>query len=205
MSLVSDSDQQRISAAITEAERRTSGEIVAVIAPESASYLSVPVLVAALLALLVPWPFIYLTWMNVEWIYVIQLAVFLVLLALLLPRPVRFFLVPKSIQYQRAHARAVEQFLVQNLDSTVGRTGVLIYVSVAERYAEILADQGLHPKVAQAEWKAIIDQMTTTIGDGEPGEALVAAIGRVGALLAKHFPPVANEVRRLPDHLIVLD
>ncbi|MBS0242306.1 MAG: TPM domain-containing protein [Proteobacteria bacterium] len=205
MSLVSETDQKRISDAITSAETRTSGEIVAVIAPESASYLSVPVLVAALVALIVPWPFIFFTWMNVEWIYLIQLLVFIGLLLALLPRAMRFLLVPKSIQHQRAHSRAVEQFLVQNMDSTLGRTGVLIYVSVAERYAEILADQGLHPKVAQSEWQAIVDEMTATIGDGRPGDALVGAIGRVGAILAKHFPPTALDERRLPDHLIVLD
>ena len=51
------------------------------IAPESATYLSVPALVAALVALLVPWPFIHFTWFTVQWIYVMQLLVFLALLA----------------------------------------------------------------------------------------------------------------------------
>jgi putative membrane protein len=205
MSLVEETDQKRVSDAIRDAETRTSGEIVAVIAPESASYLSIPALIAAAVALLVPWPLIYFTWMTVQWIYLLQLAVFLVLLALLMPRAIRFWLVPRGMQRRRAHARAVEQFLVQNLDTTTGRTGVLIFVSVAERYAEIIADHGLHPKVAQSEWQAIIDEMTATIGAGRPGDALVAAIGRAGEILARHFPASARDVRRLPDHLIVLD
>ena len=205
MSLVEESDQKRVSDAIRQAETGTSGEIVAVIAPESASYLSVPALIAAVVALVVPWPLIYFTWMTVQWIYLLQLAVFLALLAVLMPRSFRFRLVPRGMQQRRAHARAVEQFLVQNLDTTAGRTGVLIFVSVAERYAEIIADHGMHPKVGQAEWQAIVDEMTATIGTGRPGDALVQAIGRVGDVLARHFPASTGDVRRLPDHLIVLD
>lgn len=205
MSLVNEADRQRIADAIRAAESRTSGEVVAVIAPESASYLSVPVLVAAVLALLVPWPFIYFTWFTVQWIYVMQLVVFLVLLAVLMPRPVRYRIVPKSIQRTRAHGRAVEQFLVHELDSSVGRSGVLVYVSVAERYAEIIADQGLHGKVSPAEWQAIVDGMTSLIGDEKPGEAIAGAVTKAGAIMAAHFPATGNDVRRLPDHLIVLD
>lgn len=205
MSLVNEADRQLIADAIRAAESRTSGEIVAVIAPESASYLSVPVLIAALLALLVPWPFIYFTWFTVQWIYMMQLVVFLVLLAILMPRPARYRIVPKSIQRTRAHSRAIEQFLVHELDSSVGRSGVLVYVSVAERYAEIIADQGLHGKVSTGEWQAIVDEMTALIGDEKPGEAIAGAVTKVGAIMTTHFPATGNDVRRLPDHLIVLD
>lgn len=205
MSLVAEHDQQRIADAIRQAETRTSGEIVAVITGQSASYLSVPVLIAACLALLVPWPLIYFTWITVQTIYLAQLATFLLLLAILVPRPVRFWLVPRTILHQRAHARAVEQFLVQSLDTAAGRTGVLIFVSVAERYAEIIADQGLHPKVPKGEWQAIVDAMVSEIGAGRAGEALVGAIDKVGAILAEHFPGATDDAQRLPDHLIVLD
>lgn len=205
MSLVNEADRQKIAEAIRVAEARTSGEVVAVIAPESATYLSVPALVAALVALLVPWPFIHFTWFTVQWIYVMQLLVFLALLALLMPRPIRYRIVPKSIQRTRAHGRAIEQFLVHELDSSVGRSGVLVYVSVAERYAEIIADQGLHGKVSAGEWQAIVDEMTSLIGREKPGDAIAGAVTKVGAIMATHFPPTGNDVRRLPDHLIVLD
>lgn len=205
MSLVNDADRRRIADAIRAAEARTSGEVVAVIAPESASYLSVPVLAAALVALLVPWPFIHFTWFTVQWIYVMQLIVFLALLAILMPRPVRYRIVPRTIQHTRAHGRAIEQFLVHELDSSAGRSGVLVYVSVAERYAEIVADQGLNGKVSTTEWQSIVDEMTSLIGDEKPGEAIAGAVDKVGAIMAKHFPPTGNDVRRLPDHLIVLD
>jgi putative membrane protein len=205
MSLVNASEQQRVADAIRAAETRTTGEIVAVIASESASYLSVPVVVAACLALLVPWPLIYFTWITVQAIYLVQLGVFFVVLAALLPKAVRFRLVPRTILHQRAHARAVEQFLVQGLDTSVGRTGVLIFVSVAEHYAEIIADQGLREKVEKKEWQAIVDEMVREIGAERPSEALVTAIGTIGTILERHFPGGADNIKGLPDHLIVLD
>ena len=205
MSLIRQEDQEKISAAITAAEGRTSGEIVAVIAAESASYLSVPFLIAAAVALFVPWPLIYFTWITVQWIYALQLEVFLILVTVLLPRWLRFRFVPRAILRTRAHRRAVEQFLARNLNTTAGRTGVLVFVSVAERYAEIIADAGLHDKIQQSAWQQIVDDMTADIGAGRAGEGLSEAIKRVGDLLALHCPSGPLDKHSLPDHLIVLD
>ena len=198
-------DDLRISEAIAHAESKTSGEIVAVVASESDNYLYAPVLWAALLALMAAWPLIYLTWMSVQWIYVVQLIVFAALSLVLSSRPIRYRLVPRSILEGRAHARAVEQFLVQNLHTTVGRTGVLIFVSVAERYAEILADSGIHGKVAEGTWQRIVDTLTAHIGDGRTTDGFVAAIEAVGRHLAEHFPPGSAPANALPNHLIVLN
>lgn len=205
MELISEADRMRISDAIGEAERMTSGEIVCVIAGESDSYLHAPFMWAALVALLVPWPLISLTWWPVQWIYALQLLVFLGLLAAFLPRQVRLWLVPRSQQTARAHRRAVEQFLVQNMHTTDGRTGVLIFVSVAERHAEILADRGIHSKVPPGIWQEIVDRMTAKIGDNRTADGFVEAIASVGVLLAAHFPPGSADPNELPDHLIVIE
>lgn len=204
MAWLSKDDMTRIGAAITAAESRTSGEIVAVVARESSTYLYAPFMWAALLALLVPWPLIYFTWVSVQKIYVVQMAVFLILLFLFLVRPVRFWLVPASVKRARAHRRAVEQFLAQDLHTTTGRTGVMIFVSVAERYAEVLADTGIDKKVAKGTWKKIVDDLTALIGDGQPADGFIKAIEEAGHHLAKHFPPAVPDPNELPDHLIVL-
>ena len=205
MSLLSDKDAECISAAITAAERKTSGEIVAVIAPASDHYHYVPFLWAALVALIVPWPLIHFSWMAVQWIYLIQLLVFLALLALLWPRSVRVALVPKSVRNAHAHRRATEQFLVQNLHTTAGRTGVLIFVSVAERHAEILADKGIDAKVPPGTWQTIVDRLTKEIAAGKASDGFVHTISETGQHLAHHFPPGSRDPNELPDHLIVLD
>ena len=198
-------DDQRISAAIAAAEAKTSGEIVAVVASESDSYLYAPFLWAAIAALVAAWPLIYFTWLSVQWIYVIQIAMFAALSMILAARPLRYQLVPRAILTERAHARAVEQFLVQNLHTTAGRTGVLIFVSVAERYAEILADAGIHQKVPDGTWQTIVDELTSHIGDGRTTDGFVAAIEMVGQHLAEHFPPGSAPVNALTNHLIVLN
>ena len=204
MSLFSSEEERRVSDAITQAERKTSGEIVVVVAARSDTYLYVPPLIAALVSLLLPWLLIFFTRLDVESIYLAQLALFLVLTALLLPLAVRAAFVPARIKRLHAHHRAVEQFIAQNLHTTTGHTGVLIFVSVAERHAEILADPGIDARVPQGTWKSIVDDLTAAIANGKPADGLVAAIAAAGAHLARHFPPDMRDINELPDHLIVL-
>ena len=149
MELFSPEERATIEAAITKAERKTSGEIIVVAATASAGYFAYAIMWAALLALLVPWPLIYLTNWPVEHIYLAQLAVFVIGAALTQWEDLRFAIVPKSIKRARAHQKAVEQFLAQSLHTTKGRTGVMIYVSFAEHYAEVIADEGIYRKVPQ--------------------------------------------------------
>lgn len=205
MTLFTDEEAQRVAKEIAAVEKTTAGEIVAVVAAESSSYLYAPFLWAAVVALLVPWPLIYLTWWPMQWVYLAQLIVCLLLVLAFWPRETRMMLVPRSIKHLRAHRRAVEQFLVQNLTTTRNRTGVLIFVSIAERYAEIIPDTGISAKVSAETWQTIVDKLTDDIGDGRAAEGFVTAIRAVGRPLAAHFPPGSDQPPQLPNHLIVLD
>ena len=86
-----------------------------------------------------------------------------------------------------------------------GRTGILIYVSVAERYAEIIADTGIDAKVEKGTWQAIVDDLTANISDGKAGDGFVHAVERSGDLLARHFPPGTRDPNELPNHLIIIE
>ena len=205
MVLVSEADRQKVTEAIARAETTTCGEIVAVIAPASGSYVYAAFFWPAIIALLVPAPFIHWTWWPIQTIYMIQLAVFAVLtLLLLILRPLRFALVPRSLKRQVAHRRAMEQFLAQNLHTTPGRTGVLIFVSVAERYAEIVADSEIAAHVETAAWRGIVDDLTGKIAAGDPVGGFLGAIAAIARPLAEHFPPGRSPRDTLPNHLIVL-
>jgi putative membrane protein len=204
MVLVTETDKIRVAEAITAAEAKTSGDIVAVIAPASASYMYAPFLWAALAALAVPFPFIFWTWWPIQHIYALQILVFAVLAVVLMYPPLRLALVPKSVKHARAHQRAVEQFLAQDLYTNTQRTGVLIFVSTAERFAEILADSAIHQHVDGETWQRIVDDLTDWIAEREAGEGLVRAIGAVGEQLARHFPPGSEDGHGLTNHLIVL-
>lgn len=200
-------DQERaaIEAAITRAEKHTSGEIVVVVAPASDGYYALALLWAALLALAVPLPLILLTKWPVEYIYLLQLSVFAVCVGLAQIEPLRLAVTPKSIQRARAHEKAVEQFLAQNMHTTRGRTGVLIYVSFAEHYAEVIADDGIYKKVRPIVWEEVIAELTSHLARGTRDQGFITAIGMCGKVLAEHFPPGHADKDELPNHLIVLD
>ena len=201
------SPEQRasIEAAITEAESKTSGEIIVVVATASAGYFAYALMWAALLALLVPWPLIYFTNWPVEHIYLAELGVFLLGALLMQWEALRFTIVPSSIKRARAHQKAVEQFLAQNLHTTKGRTGVLIYVSFAEHYAEVIADDGIYRKVRPIVWEEVIAELTSHLARGTRDQGFITAIGMCGKVLAEHFPPGHADKDELPNHLIVLD
>ena len=148
--MIREGDMQRVVEAIRVAEAKTAGEIFCVITRASSSYRLVPIAWAALLALAVPWPLIYLTNWPAGTIYLVQLAVFIVVAAVLSLPAVRYRVVPKRAMQRRAHAEAIRQFLAQGLHLTERRTGVLIFASVAEHHAEIVADTGINEKVDQA-------------------------------------------------------
>jgi putative membrane protein len=203
--MISDAEKLDVETAITKAENKTSAEIVAVIARASSGYSYVPYMWGSVIALAAPWPLIHWTWMPVQTIYLIQLGVFVGVALLLHYPPLRFMFVPKSIMRKRGRQRAMQQFVAQDIYTTTGQTGVLLFVSVAERYAEIVVDSEVHERVPDEEWKVIIDKLTADIGRGHPAKALVEAIGRIGEHLAEHFPPSAAKENLLPNHLVMLD
>lgn len=194
-----------IAEAISRAERKTSGEIVVVVARASSGYHIFALMCVALVALAVPLPLIHFTKWPIEHVYILQLVVFG--LGVLFAQSERFCvaIAPRRLKEARAHLRAVEQFFTQNLHTTKGRTGVLIYVSDAEHYAEVIADDGIYNKVSPEVWNDLIEDLTAQIGRGARVEGFVAAIEKCGAVLAEHFPPEPLGEDELPNHLIVLD
>jgi putative membrane protein len=196
-------DHEAVSAAIREAEKHTSGQIVCVLAHSSSAYAHVPILWASALALFTPWPLIHLTEWSVQRIFLLQLVVFIVAGLLFSWMPVRLWLVPRPLQRVRAHRAALEQFVVRGISRTKNRTGVLIFVSLAEHYARIVADEGIAAKVQHADWQDAVDALTAHMRDGRITEGLIAAVERCGAVLATRAPPDGSP-NELPDRLYVM-
>jgi putative membrane protein len=196
-------DHAAVSAAIREAEKKTSGQIVCVLAHASSRYAYVPILWASAVAMFAPWPLIELTQRSVQRIFIAQLVVFLVALLIFSWEPLRLMLVPRPVRRARAHRAALEQFVVRRIAHTKNRCGILIFVSLAERYARIVADEGIAGKVQPAEWQAAIDALVEHMRAGRIAAGFTTAIERCGTVLAAHAPPdgSANE---LPDRLYVM-
>jgi putative membrane protein len=196
-------DYESVAVAIREAEKKTSGQIVCVLAHSSSGYVHVPILWAVALALFVPWPLIDFTPWSVQRIYLIQLAVFIAAALVFSWMPLRLLLVPRALQRARAHRAAIEQFVVRGISHTRNRTGVLIFVSLAEHYARIIADEGIAAKVQQGEWQAAIDALTAHMRQDQIAAGFTAAIARCGDVLAQHAPPDGSP-NELPDRLYVM-
>lgn len=217
-------DQAIVTAAVADAELETSGEIVTVIAERSDGYSDIALAWSALFAFtvltacaivpgLVLGPVAALTehW-NAAWtpaeLFAIAsslgiLAFLLAWLAQLVPA-VRFALVPGVVKTNRVGDRAIDLFKVGAERRTHGRTGVLIYLSMREHRAEIVADQPIAEKVAPEVWGAAMADMLAEIRHGRIGEGLAVGVSDVGAILAEHFPRAADDTNELPDRLIVL-
>ncbi|MFZ4110338.1 MAG: TPM domain-containing protein [Polymorphobacter sp.] len=133
-----------------------------------------------------------------------QTLIFLAVLALVFFTGLGRRLTPDGLRRDRVHRAALTQFKARGLDATAGRTGVLIYVDEPEHIAEVIADTAVYAKVDPEFWGATITALTDGIKAGRPADGMIAAIGLAGGVLAAHFPPVANDINELADHLIEL-
>lgn len=205
MAFVPASDRARIVQAIKDVERRTSGEIVTVVAARASDYRFIALSWGAGLALAVP-ACVLLAWpaMPASALYLYQLAVFAAVEIVLLYRPLRLLLVPRSVKERRARQLAYTQFYAQGVHLTAGHTGILLFVAVAERHVEILADGGIDAKVGPDTWRGIVDRFVAAVRAGRVADGFVAAIAELGAPLARHFPAVKGDADELPDRFIEL-
>jgi putative membrane protein len=201
---ISAQDRERIAIAIRVAEARTSGEIVCVLAQTSSDATALPILLAAAVALALPWLLVASTAMPVNRILLLQIIVFAALaVTLCLPR-VRIALVPRAMRRAVAHRVAMEQFMIRGIAHKRERTGILIFVSLAERYARIVADEGIASRVPQAEWQGAIDAMVAHMSSGRIADGFIAAIDVCGAVLAKNFPRSEASRDELPDRIYLI-
>lgn len=197
-------DEERIAAAVHAAEVGTRAELVCVMARTSSNYEFFPLVWAALAALSAPWIVIELTLWSVQRVFVVQLAVFVVLLAILSVPMVRMRLVPRAIKRRRAHRAAAEQFLLRGLMRTRERTGVLIFVSLAERYARVIVDEGVSSRIEESRWTEAIAVLVDHARDGRMTEGYVAAVGLCGRLLAEHLPAGSDPSNELSDRFFMI-
>lgn len=221
---VSAEDQARISAAVHAAEAQTSGEIVTILAERSDDYADIALAWSAgvallALGLLCLMPEFYLGLIDrllgrwaIDWTprAVLELALTVASLKwagmwlLQLWRPLRLALVPGPVRAARVRARALACFRTAAERRTKGRTGILLYLSLDEHRAEIIADEAIHARVAADAWGQAMADLILPVREGRVADGMVAAIGDIGALLAVHLPRTGADENELPDRVITL-
>lgn len=219
------SDHDRIAAAIADAELGTSGEIVCVVTEQKHRYVSTGLAAAALIAFALPFGALWLgadyaalmPWRGwtadpaadlragIEAYAVVQVAIFAIAAALGAWTGLGAALTPRAIKRERVHAEALSQFRARGIGRTRARTGVLIYVSMADHIAEVVADEGIYAKVAPEFWGTTVAALIAGLKAGDAARGFVDAVALAGGVLAEHFPPeVRDNPNELPDRLIEL-
>ena len=224
MGYLNETQHRMVSDAVGKAELETAGEIVTIIADRSDGYSDIALAWAALIAfaaitLLAVFPESALTaydWLSGGWGTSITpaahfaiaagvgVAVFLIVWLVQLADRIRFPLIPGRVKTERALDRAIDLFKASAERRTHGRTGILIYLSMQEHRAEIVADEAIADEVAPEVWGDAMAAMLAELKHGRVAEGMVAAVERVGAVLAEHFPREEDDQNELPDRLIEL-
>ncbi|MEP5938485.1 MAG: hypothetical protein ABJ239_09170 [Erythrobacter sp.] len=211
-----------VSDAVEAAELSTSGEIVTVLADRSDGYTDVVLVWAATVAFtmmsifaLFPLPFMNVWdsliggWMH-EWTtgelasmtIALGLITFVLTWAVQLWEPLKFALIPSPVGTARVHKQAVKHFKVGAERRTHGRTGIMIYLSMREHRAEIVADEPIAELVNADVWGDAMSDMLVEIRKGCIAEGLAAGVRDVGVVLSEHFPRAEDDENELPDRLI---
>lgn len=217
-------DRDVVGAAVTAAEAGTDGEIVTIVARRSDDYRDTALvggvlailLALALLAFEPSWIDAVLAPWHSGWdeapslglrllaALVAEIVTFVLMFAALRHPGLRLSLTPRGTRARRVQRRAVQYFKVGAERRTVARVGVLLFLSLDERRAEIVADAAIHEKVPPERWGAAMAALLGEVRAGRPAHGMAAAVAQIGAIVAEHFPKTADDVNELPDRLIEL-
>ena len=217
-------DLQRVSEAVAKAERESDGEIVTIVARRSDAYHDVALHYAILAMLLVPawWAVVPQSWIDgwtgalLGWneeltrpmvmllLFAKLILAFLFVRLLLSWRWLRLMLTPGRTKSRRVHRRAVELFRSGCELKTRGRTGVLIYLSLEEHRAEIVADQAIAEQVEPEIWGEAMAVLVDEVRQGRAGQGLALAVEKVGAVLVPILPPTLANPDELPNRVVLL-
>ncbi len=111
---------------------------------------------------------------------------------------------PRLLAGQTARQRALEVFSQLHVWDTEHNNGVLIYLLLADRDVEIVADRGVHAKLGAAVWESICQQMEAAFRGGRFEEGVIAGIRSVGAHLSRHYPHAGAKANELPDQPVLI-
>jgi len=100
--------------------------------------------------------------------------------------------------------RALEAFSFLRVWDTEHNSGVLVYLLLADRDIEIIADRGIAARVDPAAWEAVAHAMEAAFRQGEFERGALDGIRQIGSLLAEHFPPGRNNPDELPDRPVIV-
>jgi putative membrane protein len=225
--MLTKADHDRITAAITEAETKTSGEIFCVMAHEVSRYREVPLAWAAIGALAVP-PLlvmgglhrlalasIFSSWTEesaraMEQLILralsayglVQAGIFFTVAIVVALPAVRRMLTPRFLKRHRVRQAARHHFVASGAQLSRDEPHILIFASLHDRQVELVAHAAIHKAVGEGPWNEAVAAVTGGMKQGKPGDGFVKAIEICGAALAEHFPPHGAPKNQLPNTIL---
>jgi putative membrane protein len=225
--MLNENDRTRISAAITEAESKTSGEIFCVLAKRVSHYREIPLLWATVAGFLVP-PLLVLTGLHrlalasifTSWTDdsarameglilralstygLVQTGVFLIVAIIVAVPAVRRLMTPGPLKSHHVRETARRHFVAAGARLSDAEPHILIFASLADRRVELVAHDAIHKAVGEGPWNAAVAAVVAGMKTGKPADGMVAAIEICGAALAAHFPPDGAPKNHLPNAIL---
>jgi len=206
--VLGDDGAERIETAIADAESSTSGEIVPILVRRSSTVGHVPLASFTLLLLCVFLSDLparlselggpYGVWLGACWLLAGGLA-----LAFSRLDAVQRMLTPRIDQMRQVDLRAQIEFYELEMSQTQDRTGILLFVSLMEHRAVVLADRSIAEKLDAKIWQELVDLMIQGVKRGDLAAGMTQAIQRCGELLSPYFPVAEDDINELRDHLVV--
>lgn len=205
---VTPEEAQKISETVAKVETKTAGEIVPMIVHRSSVIGHIPMLLtlAFLVTLLVfEVPHMnFFSGLSRAWLlFLISGLCFGISIPLSRLAWVQRLMVSQADQIFEVEERALLEFYQAGISSTRGQTGILIFLSLMERKAVVLADEAISKKLPQEVWSQICKDLVECIKKGKTAEGLNQAVLRSGELLAQHFPHGPQNDNELSNHLIL--
>jgi putative membrane protein len=227
-------ERNRIATAIEAAEAATSGEIYCVVARKSGDYAWTTIIYGIVLALLAPVVVLMagvnpltladfiarLT--NGGWsvglggtpadeatlgmlvLILLQVVILILVAAIGLNSDLREAMTPAPIKRQNVHKVAMEQFLAHGIHLTQDRTGVLIFVSLSEHQAEVIADEGIYSRVSPEVWRETVVAVLAGARAGDLCSGIIGAVEKAGGVLGEHFPQGENDTNEIPNRVVII-
>ncbi|MEX2242785.1 MAG: hypothetical protein WD716_02950 [Fimbriimonadaceae bacterium] len=222
MTKLTQEDRDRVSGAVADAERKTSGEIITVVVSRAGAYPeAILLLTLAITVLLVTvcwgvfqraslidqgWDEAVRIHYNIAWVVATIVLAFLVSFLLLRFEPRAMLpLLQEKHKQEAANRAATEAFYRFRLTRTRARTAVLICVCLFERRVVVLGDEAINERLEQEDWDAVRDGVLEGIADSDLVEGLLNGIARAGELLARNFPADSDNEDEVTNELRVLD
>ena len=203
MTVLTQKDQEAISATIADVESKTAGEVVVAVVGQSDDYAAIRYTTAALLTVASA---LFLRHAPIAWVsellIPLQIPIFFLWLQVTkVPALTRFL--AKNASPERVRERAMRMFIERSIHNTRDQSGLLLMLSEVEQQVVILGDAGIHEKIGDPGWEAYVDRIVKGFKSGQAASAIVEILQELGDTLATHFPHRDDDTNELSNEVVV--